>query len=212
MAIALSALLKIAQIALLTLSVVGIVVLSKKRNVPRNGKNVVLFIVAIILLDVLIMGLPLDRWLISYDTPEDAYYAETKRQPDLVLEGRESSFALAKDGAKIEIGFYKREMNGWKLTGLNDYDSQFFRGSSEYSILIYHVKDTEDYYVSITFLSLEKGETPTVSDSQGNTFSKLDLSSATTNTCEYYAYIKGFNESYRLTVDGVDVPLEPLGF
>lgn len=204
MATILSFLLVLVRIGIMGLLLMGVRQLCRKNHKITKQTCVIILVITAIVISSVLFLLPLERWFITYSSPEEAFYLTERAQADLVLEGKESCFVIDKQGAGSKFSVYERVNGGWKKSKNLFPDRRTYSVSSGFFVYVYHVKDTNDYYLHVS-MSLTHADQPSVhiTDNRNSEF-------VVTENNEYYVYVDGWDNTYRLIIDDVAYKLIPL--
>ena len=108
MAIVLSIVLFSIRIGLVILLLLGMHTLFRKKcHITKQTGLIILVVTAVIATTALFL-LPLERWCITYTSPEEAFYLNERKKPDLVLEGDESAFVVSEQASGTRVAYYEK--------------------------------------------------------------------------------------------------------
>ena len=179
--------------------------LCRYKKVNRWMKvSIVVFVIAFITAAAFV---PVENTFYCFESAEDVYkyYLSGETRTDLVIEGEYADFVVgARNGIRTYLIAPKTE-NGWKLAMGKD-TRKIARSFSEgISVDVYQYKDTDDYFIAVLDTN---GGTSDISGDGSTVFYPLaETNDALDKTyVTYYAYIRGWNPQYRLTVNGVEIP------
>ena len=177
----------------------GFVVIKKFRRKARPG-SLILSVGILILLTVCAF-LPVENLFLTFSSPEAVLEYMGVDEVKLVVNGETTAFVIASDRKNDLHTIVPRTDDGWQLgTGIHTRKAvhEIFDGISVY---IFQYRDSEEYYIKVSDLS--DGSPLTLSDNRESRFYDLigDLSPDRTSHI-YYAYVRGFDEDYELTVNG----------
>ncbi len=141
-----------------------------------------------------------------FSSPEEAFRWKNQGEIILTLEGEDSAFVAAMDGASgCQVDCVARNGDGWSPSGGLSVE-QTVNASETATVIVYHLKNSRDYYVSVT---VNSGDA-VVADNCGSVFYPAAQETVETETgivglYHWYAWVYDKDESYRLVVDGIDV-------
>ena len=141
-----------------------------------------------------------------FSSPEEAFRWKNQGEIILTLEGEDSAFAAARDGASgYQVDCVARNGDGWSPSGGLSVE-RTVNASETATVMIYHLKDSRDYYISVT---VNSGDA-VVADNCGSVFypaaqETVETESGTVGLYHWYAWVCDMDDSYRLMVDGTDV-------
>lgn len=141
-----------------------------------------------------------------FSSPEEAFQWKNQGEIILTLEGENSAFVAARDGASIyQVDCVARNGDGWSPSGGLSVE-RTVNASETATVIVYHLKDSRDYYVSVT---VNSGDA-VVTDSCGSVFypaaqETVETETGTVGLYYWYAWVYDKDDSYRLMVDGTDV-------
>ena len=141
-----------------------------------------------------------------FSSPEEAFQWKNQGEIILTLEGENSAFVAARDGASgYQVDCVARNGDGWSPSGGLSVE-RTVNASETATVMIYHLKDSRDYYVSVT---VNRGDA-VVTDNCGSVFypaaqETVETEAGTVGLYHWYAWVYDKDESYRLMVDGTDV-------
>ena len=141
-----------------------------------------------------------------FSSPEEAFQWKNQGEIILTLEGENSAFVAARDGASgYQVDCVARNGDGWSPSGGLSVE-RTVNASETATVMIYHLKNSRDYYISVT---VNSGDA-VVADNCGSVFypaaqETVETETGTVGLYHWYAWVYDKDESYRLMVDGTDV-------
>lgn len=141
-----------------------------------------------------------------FSSPEEAFRWKNQGEIILTLEGEDSAFVAARDGASgYQVDCVARNGDGWSPSGGLSVE-RTVNASETAMVMIYHLKDSRDYYISVT---VNSGDA-VVADNCSSIFypaaqETVETENGTVGLYHWYAWVCDMDDSYRLMVDGTDV-------
>ncbi len=141
-----------------------------------------------------------------FSSPEEAFQWKNQGEVILTLQGEDSAFVAARDGTSgYQVDCVARNGDGWSPSGGLSVE-RTVNASETATVIVYHLKDSRDYYVSVT---VNSGDA-VVADDCGSVFypaaqETVETETGTVGLYHWYAWVYDKDESYRLMVDGTDV-------
>lgn len=172
---------------------------------PKRIKACGVFVIIIsLLISVLIPPFAIKKEIMTFDDPESALmYYEKKDNLNVVAKvyGKESCMMRFYNG-KYDFGFSKKTDEGWKLVPLHfsSYKTIYNEILGGKSIVVYHIKGTQDYYVNISAFSSDE---IAVSDNNGTVFHTY----SDDHFIIYMGYVHNLGDEYKIFVGEETVDL-----
>ena len=193
------------RIAILILLVAFVFLLTKKKDaLVRRRMRKISIVIAVILYSVSLMIPAPENWIGSFSTPNAVCRYLGYGEPVLVLEGESSAFCVVDQNDKSLILGMPRNKNGWGIGTV--FQLREVRTLSSWGTIemIHRFDDTDDYYVIV---SAAKSGWHQVEDSEGSEFQTIAIENRALHDIDYryYTYVKGLDDEYTVTVDGVVV-------
>lgn len=163
-----------------------------KSLIKKRTKKTLLILCIIVLA---VISLPFENLLFRFDTPEKLFNYSQNGQIVDVVHGEDSCMVYYEknQGTYSRVIFRKKD-NSYKMIFQTDISTVYDRFDSSGSFKIYHIKDTDDYYVSATcFVGAD--EIKVIGSSNVDTdFRQIE------GTNFIYGYINSFNDDCYLSV------------
>lgn len=142
------------------------------------------------------------RYVISYNSPEDAYESAYGGDVFLVVEGNETVRVF---GSKDSHYFNKTD-SGWKVPIFKISITKAIKTVDSKTIYVSQYNFSDEYY--ITIIDSQKSSLE-LKDNRNSIFYKIDNQENTenANSCVYHAYINKFDEQYSIFVNGEEINL-----
>lgn len=176
---------------------------NSKRLTPQS--KIYIFLLICIICSVVSL-VPFERPLIVFPTLEEAYSYLGQGEIVMVVPGRDVDLVLVNETGKEYLHMIPKADAGWTVAA--DGNVQFVRMGLEENIsyCIYRYRDTDDYFLSVLFTP---GGTAEISDNCNSTFYPISQENAITDQpfYTYYASVYALDETYSLTVNGIEIPL-----
>lgn len=147
--------------------------------------------------------LPVENAIVTFQTPYDAYSYSNQGNVVLVVEGEKTTKVIAMEGDEYIHAVLPKTDKGWKLSSPFDEKRLGVYSLGSTQIMVTRYKDTEEYYLNI--LSLD-GEELELSDAKGTKF--LRMKETAEGVKIYHAYVKSYDSSYTLIVNGKSICIE----
>lgn len=142
------------------------------------------------------------RYVISYNSPKDAYENAYRGTAHLIIEGDKSAYVL---GSK-DAHYFNRTNNGWKVPIFRISITKAIKTVDSKTIYVSQYNFSDEYY--ITIIDSQKGSLE-LKDNRNSIFYKIDNQENTknANSCVYHAYINKFDEQYSIFVNDQEINL-----
>lgn len=173
---------------------------------PKRIKACSVFLIIIsLLISVLIPPFAIKKEIMTFDDPESALmYYENKDDLNVVAKvyGKESCMMRFYEARTYDFGFSKQTDEGWKLVPLHfsSYKTIYNEILGAKSIVVYHIKGTQDYYVNISAFSSDE---IAVTDNNGTVFHTY----SDDNCILYMGYVHNLGDEYKIFVGDETVVL-----
>lgn len=193
-------------LALLLFSALGIIVI-KKTKYSRSRKAMLFSFVVSVLLVTLSALVPIENIFLKFSNPKNAYNYSNLGQVELIVDGKLSSFVVAKGSNAYNYNFsiVPKCGNSWKIGSAFDTKIISQRFLDDIVVYIYRYRNSSDYFVSIhnkdcSELLLE--------DNRGSKFHTLSSSNSATGETvyTYYAYVNNIDDQYKVYEKTPDTP------
>lgn len=180
--------------------IVAFYFIKKHKLISIKRWNLILLLLCFILTATSYL-FPIENLLITFSSVESAYNYSHSDQIVGVLEGKNSDLIISTNNDSRSCHIIPKSQNGWKIGTSTDLREIADKWLDRIDFEIQQYKNTNDYYLIITDMS---GKKLNVSDSCNSKIVcfKRNLGNNKTQTYDYCAYIKSFNEEYSVTVDG----------
>jgi hypothetical protein len=148
---------------------------------------------------------PLENLFITFPTLKEACEYKDSGEVKIILDGEQSAMVWFVRGRTNAYSVFYKKDGGYKLGTPLSYrhiTGKALTGSPfGIQIDIYHVKNTDDYYIS-AFDAFAENDYE-VTDNYKSEYHKLveRVESSETILAEYYAHVRNLNEDYVLTID-----------
>lgn len=169
-----------------------------------NRKKIWQSILVTALLTFVLTQLPVEKYLITFDSPEAAFKYFSTKEIAAVIQGKDSCAVVYEDSSKnklYHIKFLKKVDNGYKAISdrFVEFDSYTLPNARRYTGTLYHVKNTYDYYIRLTKKRAQKKFN--ISDTENSKFIELKGSSIGTT---YYTWLDDIHNDYMIIADGYE--------
>ncbi len=177
-----------------------IFILSKLK--PAKKQHMALSMVLLVVIIMVLYFIPFENLFVTFSSPEAAYkyakYGESNIA--LIVPGDECDLVIDKRGdSSYELDYISKNNDGWKLSIGIDSKTVFQKHHNGVTIEILRYKNSQDYFIDVSGLQSESLD---LSDNLNSEFLCLQRGSTNLTPCIYYAHISGFDESYKLFVNG----------
>jgi len=165
---------------------------------PHRVLSVVLMIVIITVLPFI----PFENLFVTFPSPEAAYkYCQYgKTNIALIVPGDECDLVInKKDDGGYELDYISKTNDGWKLSVGIDSKTIVRKHHDDVTIYIDRYKKSQDYFMKVFGWQSESLD---LSDNLGTEFLCLQHGASDFTSCTYYAHISGFDENYKLFING----------
>lgn len=162
---------------------------------------------------------PIENLFITFDSPQAVLnYTGGVRELFFTVEGEESMLLvyMSKENAQSSE-VIKKTNDGWQINPFTSRHSNVIsKEEATYICSMYQYRNTDDYYVTVHIqgkLSNNMAkEAIEISDNKNTVFKYYEEGESNSDfdilDITYYAYIKGFDENYVLTVNGNTVTFD----
>lgn len=142
---------------------------------------------------------PLENHFLRFDSPEKAFkFANPLKKVSLVVDGEESSLVVSNQPKNVSLlEVYIRDGEKWRL-GRNLLSREIMSAPEEYLIILYHCKNTRDYYVVVN----SDVEIEQLTDNKNSTFDLLQWENGVVKNYTYYTHVVDYTDEYYLIING----------
>lgn len=189
---------------------VGALIIKKIRTPDVAVARIFLIVLVMAQTSVLCL-FPVENYLFSFESVENAYHYANSGEIETVIEGEDSELVVGKNDNVYVYLVIPKTKHGFKASVGADLKRVFYNFTNGIRVEIYQHRSIDDFYVSVT-------------DTGGGDFSAMDnVNSEFYPVAEeiepvgeiyytYYAFINAENGQYELTVNGETVAkLDSLG-
>lgn len=176
------------------------------KSLQKKPKHARFCIIFSGLLCVLIYFLPFENVIKSFPTLEKAFSYVSEGDIELVIPGTEADLVISRKNNEDYITMIPKTEDGWKVSVGTDMKAVRMGIHEDITFVIYRYKDTDDYFISISYID---GRAADVSDNNESEFYCLHKTNEAQNTETffYYANVYGLNDSYSFMVNDTEVSI-----
>ncbi len=166
-----------------------------KRPKTKNKFVAIAVLVASIMALVCLFVFPLDGLFVTFKKPQEAipYFEDEFKNIDAISTVYGDDSCMLYSSSQEAPRFLKDTERGWKIAKA---DFQMFsENMGNCGITVYHVKNTQEYYVKVVDFSKS---IDFLSDNNNTNFAIYEEE----NLNQYIGYIKQIDSDYSITIDG----------
>lgn len=180
------------------------ILLYRKKNCNINKDAIIVISIINITLCTILFLIPIENLFLKFESPEKVFNNGNLID---VIEGDKSGMILYYKGNTYSFTIIPKVENNWKLGTIKDYKEIVNKNIDGGVINIYKYNNSEDYYITIMFLIIDKEDNNTIYDNINSNFEKFskDINNTNKKTSIYYSNIKNFNDKYIVTVNNVNI-------
>lgn len=186
---------------------VASIIIRKSKLLHKKLVLAITFIFATVL--VTVIGLiPVENSVKYFDSPESVFAYRSSGKIEDIIYGKESCLLISStDPNTYSDMIIPKTSDGYKLPSVFSIKKIADKMNGLGSFEIYHVKDTNDYYLSGTCFS--NGNPLELSDNKNSEFTIIGTEPINDETNSYYiyAYLDNLEGEYYLNIYGIEVPL-----
>ena len=182
-------------LVIITLSIALIIFLVLLFGKKTGYKTVLLVVLAVIIVEVILLCLK--NAFFIYETPEEAFSAAYfgRSNAQTVIIGNETAFVVGSSGNTRKYLILESVNNGWRIGNTAD-ENKTLDFSEYYSVVVFHKRGTEDYYVEVFF---PFGGDHSIVDNYESSYLKENSFNGTET---YYAWVHNWTGDYEISIDG----------
>lgn len=156
----------------------------------------------------IIFSVPFENIIISFSSPEKAFYYEViGKQVLKTIEGEDSALIIGRNRNENTFHLYKRTETGWKMS-FSPLERVRFGFLDDCQLSICQLMNSKEKYIIISdFFITESTKGISISDSQESNFEKFTMEDGMIKEECYYAVIDATDENYELTVNGESIKI-----
>ncbi len=160
----------------------------------------------------MISAFPIENLFIRFDSPEQAAQYKSNQPILLSVSGQSSALVISGKDTHHQLLFVPKADDGW-LVSAPDSGGRVVRHSQQadllsegIAIMVYRYKETDDYYIIVTYMGSGIPEVRDNHQSQFYTVNK-QISDNDFSGGMIVAYVSHFDGSYQIIVDGNAYPI-----
>lgn len=183
------------------LVLIVLVYVTRKSDAKYRKRFRVLSLFIVVVGYILSGFLLVENYIVTFSSPESVYRYSHLGEPDIVLDGEQSSMVIAVNGGTSTIVTIPKCDGGWKLDSGLGQKHILFETINTAGIIVYRYRNTNDYYIIISDFSEEPLQ---IWDENGSMFKidTYDVKGTELASYSYCAYIKEHNGNYVLNING----------
>lgn len=176
----------------------------KKYKLIKKKVIVIVTVLIFMIVTTLSYFAPVENLFVSFSSPQEVFQYSTIGTILDVVEGNDSAMIMYKNSA-ISQTFIPRNEKGWKIGTSISQEQVVSTLVSPYYICIYHVKNTNDFYVIVDEAYAEKKRQ--VEDNKNSYFQCIENKTLNSYHYKYYSYVENIDSSYRIRINGEDIAI-----
>ena len=197
----------IIRIIVVVTLILSCLLIKRKAKIENKRRLYVILFVVIFILIELISVFPIENLFYTFDSPKEVldYTLPNSYELKLVVEGKHSDLAVAKNGNTESLYVIPKTSEGWKIYTAFDGQQVAIAPMRESSVRVFKNKDSNDFYVRIGNSSKKKLK---ITDSYNSEFQVVEKEIPNFGVVvDYYAYIPDFDSKYKISIDENEVKL-----
>ncbi len=176
------------------LLVFTVILIRKSKNKLRKA----IILLAFIAFDVVLALVPIENGFIPFSSPEQVAKYYTVEEAEGVIYGENTALVITTKSSKI---IFPKTDKGWKIAMPYKTDLKYFDTISDGTVIaVLNFDGTDEWYVEI--YSVVDSEL-NITDNLNSEFELIIPASENIKSGTYFAYVKGFNENYEISVNGI---------
>lgn len=179
----------------------------RARPIKHKGLAVTGLSIAALGLYFLSLLLPLEHFLLTFPTAEEAFHCKYDKEIKMMVEGEESVLFVVHEPGKNEDDFIilSETERGWTVPHDLDRRPVSVRILNNGTITLFRYKDTQEYYLYAAVV----GKPSDLYDNRGTEFKCIggEPDPDSNQLYSYCAYLRGIDEDYILYTNGKAVQL-----
>lgn len=179
----------------------------KKSKIKKNFLCFFLSFFIALISSYILYCIPIENLFVDFSSPEKAFNYLYSGNIKKTIDGESSTMILYTKNNVHSQAIIPKNNNNWKLDIFQLNNSIAAKTVNRHIINIYNARNTDDYYITIWDSFTD--HSINVTDNENSKFQYIIEENRATadKNIIYYAYIKGIEKNYSITIDGEKISL-----